>query len=138
MENRECRRDVAGETGSDPVRAAQEIVQQVHEELRQLQLQRAQINRRIGAVKKTIAGLAVLFGEAGLSKDLQELMNQGMRTRQSGLTRTCRTILRESDHALSAREVRDRMQERTPALVDRQTDPIGIHYDHPEPISRLR
>jgi len=125
MDHREPCRDVPVQTGRDTVRAAQELVQQMHDELRHLLLQRAEIMRRIGTAKKTIAGLAALFGEMVLSKDLRELMNRGPREQPSGLTRTCRAILMEADHALSAREVRDRMQERTPALVDRQKDPIA-------------
>ena len=48
----------------------QEVVRQAHEELRQLLHQRAEVMRRIGTIKQTIAGLANLFGEGVLSDEL--------------------------------------------------------------------
>jgi len=41
----------------------QEVVKAAHEELRQLMRQRAEIMKRIGTLKQTIAGLANLFGD---------------------------------------------------------------------------
>ncbi len=107
------------------VLSAQEVLRQVHEELRQLLKQRAEIMRRIGTAKKTIAGLAALFGDSVLSTELHHLVHGGTADRKSGFTRTCRTILMEADHPLSAREVRDQMQERAPGLLERQKDPIS-------------
>ena len=48
----------------------EEVVRQAHEELRQLLQQRAEVMRRIGTIKQTIAGLANLFGDAVLSDEL--------------------------------------------------------------------
>ena len=45
----------------------QEVVRQAHEELRQLLQQRAEVMRRIGTIKQTIAGVANLFGDSVLS-----------------------------------------------------------------------
>src|ERR1039457_6672730 len=42
--------------------SAQHVVKAAHEELLQLMRQRAEIMKRIGTVKQTIAGLANLFG----------------------------------------------------------------------------
>src|ERR1700688_2412931 len=50
----------------------QEVVKTAHEELRQLMRQRAEIMKRIGTLKQTIAGLANLFGDAILGEDLWE------------------------------------------------------------------
>ena len=41
----------------------QQVVKQAHEELRELLRQRAEVMRRIGTIKQTIAGLANLFGD---------------------------------------------------------------------------
>ena len=43
--------------------SAQQVVKAAHEELLQLMRQRAEVMKRIGTVKQTIAGLANLFGE---------------------------------------------------------------------------
>ena len=43
--------------------SAQQVVKAAHEELLQLMGQRAEIMKRIGTVKQTIAGLADLFGD---------------------------------------------------------------------------
>lgn len=104
---------------------AQEVVRQVQDELNQLLQQREEIMRRIGTAKKTIAGLAIIFGDDAFGTDLHLLTNRGSRDRKSGFTPTCRAILVEADRPLSAREIRDRMRERAPILVERQKDAIS-------------
>ena len=114
-------RPPAGET----VRAAEQLVQQVHDELRLLLQQRAEIMKRIGTAKKTLSGLASLFGDSVVVGEVMRLVDGGPARRRPGFTRTCRTILMEADHALTAHEMRDRIQERAPALLERQKDPIS-------------
>jgi hypothetical protein len=46
----------------------QEVVRRAHEELRQLLQQRAEVMRRIRTIKRTIDGLASLFGDVVLSE----------------------------------------------------------------------
>ena len=111
--------------GSDASMPVLEVVLQVQNELRELLRQRAEVMRRIGTVKKTIAGLVVLFGDGVLEEDLRDLVDGGSRERKAGLTRSCRNILMEADQALTAREVRNRMNERFPALLARHKDPIA-------------
>ena len=53
-----------------------QVIMAAHEELRQLLQQRAEIMKRIGTVKQTIAGLANLFGEEVLGEDLLELIDR--------------------------------------------------------------
>ena len=48
----------------------QEVVRRAHEELRQLLQQRAEVMRRIKTIKRTIDGLANLFGDVVLSEEL--------------------------------------------------------------------
>jgi len=62
----------------------QEVVRQAHEELRQLLQQRAEVMRRIGTIKQTIAGLANLFGDGVLSDELLELVDRKSSGRQPG------------------------------------------------------
>jgi hypothetical protein len=117
--------DVVVGVSNDTVPAAEQLVRQLYHELQQLLEQRAQIKGRIGTAKRTIAGLAAIFGDTVLRADVQELMSKRTRARESGLTSTCRAILMQAGHALSAHEVRKQMQERTPTLVGRQKDPIA-------------
>jgi chorismate mutase len=103
----------------------QEVVRQAHEELRQLLQQRAEVMRRIGTIKQTIAGLANLFGDEVLSDELLEMVDRKSGGRQPGFTKACRMILMEANRALSAREVCDRIQERMPPMLARHKDPMA-------------
>src|SRR5271166_6815278 len=81
----------------------QEVVKAAHEELRQLMRQRADIMKRIGTLKQTIAGLANLFGDDILGEDLLELVDRRAGGRQPGFTKACRMVLMEARRALSVR-----------------------------------
>jgi hypothetical protein len=122
-----------GQNGNGFVRAAgnygnghvQEVVKQAHDELRQLLQQRAEVMRRIGTVKQTIAGLANLFGDSVLSEELLELVDRKSNGRQPGFTKACRMILMEAGKALSARDVCDQIQDKIPAMLARHKDPMA-------------
>ena len=102
-----------------------EVVRQAHEELRQLLQQRSEVMRRIGTIKQTIAGLANLFGDDVLSDELLELVDRKSSGRQPGFTKACRMILMDSNRALSARDVCDRLQEKSPPMMARHKDPMA-------------
>jgi hypothetical protein len=103
----------------------QEVVRQAHEELRQLMQQRAEVMRRIGTIKQTIAGLANLFGDEVLSDELLEMIDRKSGGRQPGFTKACRMILMEANRALSARDVCERIQQRMPPMLERHKDPMA-------------
>jgi len=103
----------------------EEVVRQAHEELRQLLHQRADVMRRIGTIKQTIAGLANLFGDGVLSDELLELVDRKSSGRQPGFTKACRMILMDANRALSARDVCDRIQEKAPPMLARHKDPMA-------------
>jgi hypothetical protein len=103
----------------------QEVVRQAHEELRQLLHQRAEVMRRIGTIKQTIAGLANLFGDGVLNDELLELVDRKSNGRQPGFTKACRMILMDANRALSARDVCARIQERMPPMLERHKDPMA-------------
>ncbi|MFZ0283666.1 MAG: hypothetical protein WAL32_00415 [Terriglobales bacterium] len=103
----------------------QEVVKAAHEELCQLMRQRADIMKRIGTLKQTIAGLANLFGDEILSEDLLELVDRKSGGRQPGFTKACRMVLMEAGQAISVREVCQRIQERAPAVLLRHKDPLA-------------
>jgi chorismate mutase len=103
----------------------EEVVRQAHDELRQLLQQRAEVMRRIGTIKQTIAGLANLFGDAVLSDELLELLDRKSSGRQPGFTKACRMVLMDANRALSARDVCERIQERVPPMLARHKDPMA-------------
>src|SRR5258708_14846503 len=100
----------------------EEVVRQAHEELRHLLQQRAEVMRRIGTIKQTIAGLANLFGDGVLSDELLELVDRKSSGRQPGFTKACRMVLMDSNRALSARDVCDRIQQKAPPILARHRD----------------
>ena len=103
----------------------EEVVRQAHDELRQLLQQRAEVMRRIGTIKQTIAGLANLFGDGVLNDELLELVDRKSSGRQPGFTKACRMVLIDSNRALSARDVCDRIQEKNPTMLSRHKDPLA-------------
>ncbi|HEY7616854.1 MAG TPA: hypothetical protein VH744_08630 [Terriglobales bacterium] len=108
---------------SDP--HVQEVVKAAHDELRQLIRQRGEIMKRIGTVKQTIAGLANLFGDGVLSDELLELVDRKSGGRQPGFTKACRMVLMDANQALGAREICERIDKRSPALLLRHKDPLA-------------
>jgi len=122
----------SGQNGNATVTSArydvahvQEVIRQAHEELRQLMQQRADIMKRIGTVKQTIAGLANLFGDGVLNEELSELIDRKSNGRQPGFTKACRMILMESGRAMSARDICEYFQQRMPSLLARHKDPMA-------------
>ncbi len=111
-----------GELGNVPVH---QVVKAAHDELRQLLQQRAEIMKRIGTVKQTIAGLADLFGEDALGEDLLELIDRKPNGRQPGFTKACRRVLMEVRHPLGARDVCAELERQAPAILARHKDPLA-------------
>lgn len=105
--------------------SAQQVVKAAHEELLQLMRQRAEIMKRIGTVKQTIAGLANLFGDQVLDDDLLELIDRKPNGRQPGFTKACRRVLMEVRRPLGAREVCLELERNAPAILARHKDPLA-------------
>jgi hypothetical protein len=124
---------LSGQNGNGSIRPlegygnghVQEVVRQAHEELRQLLAQRAEVMKRIGTVKQTIAGLANLFGDSVLNEELLELVDRKSNGRQPGFTKACRMVLMEANRSMSARDVCDQIQERMPPMLARHKDPMA-------------
>ena len=114
--------DTASRVGGVPV---QQVVEAAHDELRQLMRQRAEIMKRIGTVKQTIAGLANLFGDDVLGDDLLELIDRKPNGRQPGFTKACRTVLMEARGPLGAREMCQELERRAPEMLARHKDPLA-------------
>jgi hypothetical protein len=124
MENDRIRDDFARDAESTAV-GVQGVLRQVHQELRQLLQQRADVVQRICTIKKTIVGLASLMGEGVVSSELRELVSGGGGTRKPGLTQACRVILMRAGRPMSAREVRDRIQETDPTILTGHKDSMA-------------
>jgi hypothetical protein len=103
----------------------QEVVRQVHEELHLLMQMRAEVVKRIGTLKLTIVGLAKFYGAGVLSNELLELVDLKSHPRQPGFTKTCRMILMESASALSARDVREQIQQKMPLMIAHHKDSLA-------------
>ncbi len=103
----------------------EQVVRQAHDELRELLRQRAEVMRRIGTIKQTIAGLANLFGDEVLSDDLLELLDRKSCGRQPGFTKACRMALMEAKRALTARDVCDCIQQKAAPMLARHKDPMA-------------
>lgn len=122
-----------GQNGNSSIKAierydvghVQEVIRQAHDELRQLLHQRAEIMKRIGTVKQTIAGLANLFGDSVLNEELLELVDRKSNGRQPGFTKACRMMLMESGRAMSAREICDYFDKKLPTMLARHKDPMA-------------
>jgi hypothetical protein len=82
-------------------------------ELRRLIRQRAEITKRIGTIKQTIAGLCNLFGNDELSEDSRELVNGKVGVRRRGITQMCRKVLMDAGCPLTVRNVCEQIQQRT-------------------------
>src|ERR1700722_7667957 len=103
----------------------QEVIRQAHDELRHLLQQRAEVMKRIGTVKKKIAGLANLFGDGVLNEELLELVDRKSNGRQPGFTKACRMMLMEAGRAMSARDICDYFEKKMPAMLPRHKDPMA-------------
>ena len=102
-----------------------QVVARAHRELISLEQERGQIMERIGALKQTIAGLANVFGEELLGDELMDLIDRRRGDANSGLTRTCRITLMESNQPLTTQGMLDEIQRRQPSLLAHHKSPVA-------------
>jgi hypothetical protein len=125
MDNRQSGNGWSKPAERHDVGHVQEVVRSAQEELHNLLRQRAEIMKRIGTVKQTIAGLANLFGDGVLNEELLQLVDRKSSGRQPGFTKACRMILMESGRAMSARDICDYFQQKMPSLLAHHKDPMA-------------
>jgi hypothetical protein len=94
------------------------VLEQVQDQLRQLTLQRQEIAQKIAIIKRTINGLALLYG-GELQRYPGSSATPGCRR---GITDVCRTVLSRADNPMSAREVYAILQEEFPDLFRQPGD----------------
>jgi hypothetical protein len=103
----------------------QEVIRSAERELHELLQRRAELMKRIGTIKQTLAGLANIFGDSVLSDQLLTFLDRKTASRQPGFTRACRVVLMESGKPLGARFVCQALQQKFPELLERHKDPIA-------------
>jgi len=103
----------------------QEVIRSAQAELHELLQRRADLMKRIGMLKHTIAGLANLFGESILSDELLTFLDRKPASRQPGFTHACRTLLMESGVPLGTRQICELLRRRFPHIVERHKDPAA-------------
>jgi len=113
--------DQATAMATAPAPHVLEVIQSMQLELAGLLQQRAEIMRRVGTIRQTLAGLAKVFGESNLDGDLSA-GRRGTGNRPAGFTRACRLILMESPTPLGVRRGCDELRRRFPELAQRQKD----------------
>ena len=104
------------------------VIGQLQSELRVLKLERAAILKRIGTIRKTIFGLADVFGSQVMNGELQGLLELQAARRfrtHTGLTDLCRQLLREASEPLTVREILGQIQERSPAALAGHRHPLN-------------
>jgi hypothetical protein len=102
------------------------VIGELQHRLRVLTLERAAIVKRIGIIKKTVVGLADLFGSDVIEGELQGLLplHSGPRARtRSGLTALCRQLLRETSEPLTLGEIMRQLQMKSPVRLAGQRHP---------------
>lgn len=103
----------------------QEVIRSAERELHELLGRRAELMKRIGTIKQTLAGLANIFGDSVLSDQLLTFLDRKSASRQPGFTRACRVVLMEASKPLGARLVCQALQQRFPEVLERHKDPIA-------------
>jgi hypothetical protein len=105
--------------------SVQSTMRHLHDELAQLLEKRTAVMRRIAGAKRTIVGLAALFGDTALDDDVRKLV--GMRTAQRlpGLTDMCRTVLMEADRGLTVHDIQTGICGQNPALLAGHKNPVA-------------
>ncbi|MGZ4897354.1 MAG: hypothetical protein ACXV9O_12990, partial [Candidatus Angelobacter sp.] len=78
----------------------QEVIRSAERELHELLERRAELMKRIGTIKQTLAGLANIFGDGVLSDQLLSLLDRKSASRQPGFTRACRVVLMDAKKPL--------------------------------------
>jgi len=104
---------------------AQQVIGSVMEELNQLFRERAELMKRIGTVRQTLACLARMYGEDQLAPEALRLVGRGAPARERGLTRACRLILLEAATPVEVRQGLDELRKRFPQLVEHHKDPLA-------------
>jgi hypothetical protein len=109
----------------EPNQNVLDVVERAEQELRGLLKERAEITKRISTVKRTIVGLANLFGDGVLGSALSHMVDRESSPRQRGITKACRRVLMDAQQPMSASAVWDEIRQTAPDLMTRNKDPMA-------------
>jgi hypothetical protein len=102
-----------------------EVMRRAEQELHQLIEERAEVTKRIGTVKRTIVGLAKLFGNGNLDAVLLDFVYRKRGSHQLGITSACRKVLMQATRPMSLRDVCDEIQGMMPDVLARNKTPMS-------------
>lgn len=108
-----------------PVDSIEEVLRAAESRLQELMLQRAEIVRRIGAIKRTIVGVTKLCGDETLSENAQQILRNNGALKPVGLTDSCRRVLIEAECPLSARAICAELEKRGCTVLAHHKDPVA-------------
>lgn len=115
----------AGANTVRPVDSIEEVLRAAESRLQELMLQRADIVRRIGAIKRTIVGVTKLCGGEALSENAQQILRNNGALKPVGLTDSCRRVLIEAACPLSARAICAELEKRGCTVLAHHKDPVA-------------
>jgi hypothetical protein len=101
------------------------VIEYAQAEARVLLRQRAEITRRLTAIRRTIVDLARTFGHNLLGPGDLALTRPPRKNRQGGLTEACRAVLLKASQPLTAQEIVEQMRASNPELISHHKDPIA-------------
>ncbi len=105
--------------------SVQTVVRLAENELQALLKQQATIALRIQHVKKTLAGLSIVFGSDVLSDDTLRLLSPQSSTRKRGLTNACRQIILEAGRPLRSVDICALLAEQEPEVLKNHRSPAA-------------
>jgi len=101
----------------------EQVIEYARTEVQALLQQRAEITKRITAIRRTITDLAKTFGRDVSSHG--RLTKPPKRNRRTGLTDACRSVLMKALQPLTAHEVVERMRASNAELIYHHKDSIA-------------
>jgi hypothetical protein len=109
-----------------PKAEVEKVIKLASGELQDLLRQRAAIIKRLAILRRTITGLAEMFGSDVLTDELLALIKPPSHgTRGTGLTDACRAALSKSTQPLTAREVVESIRIDNDAVIRNHKDPVA-------------
>jgi hypothetical protein len=103
----------------------QQVIEYAQTEVRALLRQRAEITKRITAIRRTIADLSRTFGRDVSGQKQLTLTRPPKRSRPTGLTDACRSVLMKALQPLTAHEVVEKIRTGNAELICHHKDSIA-------------
>ena len=97
----------------------------LREESESLQRELLEIEQEIAALKSTIYGLSVIYGEEVISRELLDQVRPSLRTKKRGLTAACRSVLMSAGVPCSVGTVCQLINAADPSLLLKHRNPLA-------------